>query len=244
MSQQTEGGIKTFLAGEDLEAYRRVKLSAGDTVVYADAGEAFIGVTQEKVDSGKQVSVALRSAARSYKIAAKEALAANAALYGGDDGKVQDTASGNAIGTSLEAATADGDIIECLLDDGNGALISGAATAIVADSGNGAIPIVFAKQGITDANAADVDIVAVAPFKFRIINWWIISRDTTAANIKIKNGTTDASAVKAKGTTNDAIVLGGDVIAAQKDVAAAGALKVNASAAAAFDIFVLAIKVA
>jgi predicted transport protein len=43
-------GSKAFVAGEDLEAYRRVKLSAGSgsQVEYADAGEDFIGVTAAK----------------------------------------------------------------------------------------------------------------------------------------------------------------------------------------------------
>ena len=79
--------------------------------------------------------------------------------------------------------------------------------------------------------------------KMRIIDWWIISRDTTAANIKLVNVSTDASAVKAKGTANDALVRGGDIIAAQRDIAAGTAIKVNASAVAAFDIFLACIKV-
>jgi hypothetical protein len=37
-----------------------------------------------------------------------------ATLYGAVDGKVKDTASGTAQGTALEAATADGDIVEVL----------------------------------------------------------------------------------------------------------------------------------
>ncbi len=244
MSQQNEGGKKAFLAGEDLAAYRRVKLSAADTVVYADAGEAFIGITQEEKLSAESITVALRSASRTYKVTAAEAIAANAVIYGANDGKVQDTVSGSPIGTILEETTADGDIVEALLDNGTGGTVDGSSAAVVADGGNGSLPIVFSKQGITDANTADVTVLAAAPFKFRIIDWWFISRDTTEANIKIKNGTTDASAVKAKGTTNDAIVRGGDIIAAQRDVAAGAAVKVNASAVAAFDLFILAIKVA
>jgi len=40
-------GSKAFVAGEALEAYRRVKLSTGSgtQVEYADAGDAFIGIT-------------------------------------------------------------------------------------------------------------------------------------------------------------------------------------------------------
>lgn len=244
MSQQNEGGIKAFTAGADLEAFRRVKLSSGSgtQVEYAGAGENHIGVTQEKKLSGEFISVGLKHPGRTFKATASEALSAGASIYGALNGKVKDTAEGSILGKALEEATADGDVIECLFDEQPGG-IDGASTDIEAEGANGHLPVLFKKEGITDANAASVTIVT-APYKFRIIDWWLISRDTTAGNIKLVNVSTDATAVKAKGTTNDAIVRGGDVIAAQKDVASGAALKVNASAVAAFDIFVLVIRVA
>lgn len=116
MSQQNEG-LKTFVAGEALEAFRRVKLDtgSGSSVVYADGGDSFIGVTQEKVDSGDNVVVRLKTTGKTFKMVAEEAFAEGATLYGADDGKVKDTASGTAQGTALEEATADGDIVEVLL---------------------------------------------------------------------------------------------------------------------------------
>lgn len=239
MSQENLGS-KSFVAGTDLEAYRRVKLSSGN-VVYADAGEEFIGVTARKALSGEFVAINLRSASRTYKMVANGAITAGVTIYGALGGKVSASASGVAQGTALEAATADGDIIECFQNNGVAGAIDGATTAIGDPTANGSVPVIFAKQGITDATTSPV--IVTAPYKFRIINWWIVSRDTTAANVKLVNVSTDASAVKAKGTTNDAIVLGGDIINAQKDVLVTTALKVNASAAAAFDIFVMAIKV-
>jgi hypothetical protein len=239
MSQENLGS-KSFRAGEDLEAYRRVKLS-GDNVVYADAGEEFIGVTAHKAVSGEQVTVNLRSSSRTYKMVAAGAITAGNVIYGANDGKVQASAAGVAQGLAIEAASADNDIIECFQNNGAAGAIDGSSTAIADPAVNGSVPVVFAKQAITDATTSPT--IVTAPYKFRIIDWWIISRDTTAANVKLINVSTDASAVKAKGTTNDAIVRGGDIINAQKDVASGNVLKVNASAAAAFDIFVLAIKV-
>lgn len=115
MSQQNEG-LKTFLAAEALEAFRRVKLSSGsgDDVEYADAGEAAIGVTQEKVSSGDPVVVRLLTPGKTFKMVASEALDEGATVYAADDGKVSDTSTGTACGTALEAATADGDVIEVL----------------------------------------------------------------------------------------------------------------------------------
>ncbi len=239
MSQENLGS-KSFVAGTDLEAYRRVKLSSGN-VVYADAGEEFIGVTARKALSGEFVAINLRSASRTYKMVANGAITAGVTIYGALGGKVSASASGVAQGTALEAATADGGIIECFQNNGVAGAIDGATTAIGDPTANGSVPVVFAKQGITDATTSPV--IVTAPYKFRIINWWIVSRDTTAANVKLVNVSTDASAVKAKGTTNDAIVLGGDIINAQKDVLVTTALTVNASAVAAFDIFIMAIKV-
>jgi len=246
MVQFNESGLKAFIAGENLEAFRRVKLSAGSgtTVEYADAGEDFIGFTQDKVDSGEYVTVALRSAARTYPAIASEALSAGAVLYGADDGKVADSASGTAIGTALEAATDDGDSIEITCDNGAAGEIDGATIAIEAEGGNGAIPILLRKTGITDATGSGVKISDSVPFKCKINKWWIISRDTTASNVKINNGTNDISANIAKGTADDTEVAGATIIAEYDELAAGSDLIVIASAAAAFDIWVQVEKIA
>ena len=119
MSQQIENGLKTFTAGEALEAYRRVKLSAGSgsQVEYADVNEASIGITQVKVESGEMVTVALRTTGRTFKVTANEAMAAGASFYGANDGKVQDTdpGAGTIRGVALEASTANGDVIEAII---------------------------------------------------------------------------------------------------------------------------------
>jgi len=107
-------GTRTFTAGEDLVAYRRVKLS-GASVVYSAQGEDFIGVTETAASSGEKVTVALLGG-RTHKCAASEALSAGAVIYGANSGKVSDTAVGPAVGYALEAALADGDIIEVIFD--------------------------------------------------------------------------------------------------------------------------------
>lgn len=248
MSQENMG-IKTFYATEALEAFRRVKLTSGtgDYVEYADQADSdsYVGFTAHAVALGDQVAVALKHGGRTFKAVASEAFSVGAALYAANDGKVADTASGNVIGTALEAATAAGDVIEFLPDIGESAEMDGASTAVEAEGGNGSIPVIFAKTGITNASTA-VAIVASLPFKCKIIDWWIISRDTTAANVKLQDGgtPTDLTANVAKGTNNDAIVRGGTIVAAADELAAASALKVLASTAAAFDVFVEVIRIA
>lgn len=116
MSQENVSGIKTFIATTDLVAFRRVKLTAGGAtnVEYAGAGEAYIGYTVTDVKLGNPIGVALKSTGRTFKAVAAEALAAGASLYGAANGKVQDTVAGSIQNTALEAATADGDVIEVL----------------------------------------------------------------------------------------------------------------------------------
>lgn len=114
---QTNEGDKAFKVSSALVAHRRVKLSSGygDRIEYAGAGEACIGVTTEAQPTTlSYCNVRLKTSGRTFQMTAAEAFAAGASLYGGADGKVQDTSTGTAEATALEAATADGDVVECL----------------------------------------------------------------------------------------------------------------------------------
>ena len=116
MSQENLGG-KAFVAGEDLEAFRRVKLSSGSgsRVEYADAGEAFIGITAAKVVQNDFVTVNLKTTGRTFKMVAAGAISAGGDFYGANDGKISATVSGSIIGKALEASANDLEGIESLL---------------------------------------------------------------------------------------------------------------------------------
>ena len=107
----TDGNFKTFTAGEALAKFRRVKYSSS-TVVYADAGEEWIGTTLFAAASAAQVTVKLRNGSGTHIVTAAGTFAEGAQLYGADDGKVDDAAAGQVFGIALEAATASGDEIE------------------------------------------------------------------------------------------------------------------------------------
>lgn len=132
MSQASESP-KTFTATEALIAFRRVKLTAasGTAVEYADSGEQAIGFTLEPAAINTHVAIALIGTA-TRKVTAEEAFAAAATLYGAADGKVKDTSAGSAQGIALEAATADGDIVEMAPFN---VLSTTAATVSIADAG-------------------------------------------------------------------------------------------------------------
>ena len=106
-------GIKTFTAGEDLIAHRRVKVdSAASTadpaeVIYADAGEDYIGVTEFDADDGELIAVKLCTAPGTFEIecTVDSAIGLGTVLYGAADGKVSDAVSGSAQGIAIEPGT-------------------------------------------------------------------------------------------------------------------------------------------
>ncbi len=128
----------TFTAGEALLPKRRVKIESGTTttppeVVYADAGEQCIGITgNEAIADGDPVSVTPFNLQGSYEGTAADSFSVGATLYGAADGKISDTSSGSAIGIALEAATADGDIVQWMPF---AVLSTTAATVSYADAG-------------------------------------------------------------------------------------------------------------
>lgn len=109
---------KAFIAEEALPAYRRVKLgTAAGSVVFADADEKAIGVTMAAAAITEYVAVQML--VPTVKVTASAAITLHASVYARADGKVDDAGAGSgstAIGLALEAALADGDIIECILD--------------------------------------------------------------------------------------------------------------------------------
>jgi hypothetical protein len=117
MSQYVDGNEKTFVADEAIAKHLRVKLDADGRVTIAGLAEKEIGTTVTPAfAAGDEVTVRLRTAAGTHKMTAIEGLAIGATVYTETGGKVQDTAQATSfqVGTALEAATADGDIIEVL----------------------------------------------------------------------------------------------------------------------------------
>ena len=237
---QTSKSPKNFVAAEGLAAFRRVKLSGGSgtEVEYADQTDSsgYIGVTLEAVSEGDHVAIALKGDYQSFKCVAADSFSAGATLYAADDGKVSHTASGDVIGTSLEAATASGDIGECLLDSGS-ASSPGASAIGNYDDDDGGVPFVI-KASLTAAGAEDESIIASFPRKAQVINAWMIARDTDAANVTLKQGGNAFTAATDKGTDDDAIVPFDSIIAEQDEIAAETAVIATFSAAGSVDVFI------
>jgi hypothetical protein len=132
---QNDTGFKSFIAGEALAACRRVKLDTTvGQVVYADASDDFIGVTQEAAAISTAVRVKLKGGPGTLVIETAGAVVLGSMLYGQDDGKVDDVASsfGTAVGRACQVAAATATYVEVqpLVDipQGWGYAKTGAAT--------------------------------------------------------------------------------------------------------------------
>jgi hypothetical protein len=120
MSGFQEGRDRTFIAGADLSSsqYRFVKLdSVQNKVVAATAGtDKIIGVLQNAPVSGGEARVTLLNATGTIPVIASTIIALGAYVTATTGGKaVTTTTAGNVVaGQALEAAGADGDMIEIL----------------------------------------------------------------------------------------------------------------------------------
>lgn len=115
-----ESGIQTFMAGEALAARRLVKIDASTTedppeVIYADAGEDAIGITEYAVDSGDCVAVKLLNSTGTFEVEVDGTVTRGEQLYAANDGKASDTSSGSALGVALETGVS-GALIEMAFD--------------------------------------------------------------------------------------------------------------------------------
>lgn len=97
----------TLTAAEALADRRRVKLDSSGNVVYADAADLGIGVTQRPAANAESVAVLADQIHAAVKVTAAGVIAKGAKVYAAADGKVSATAAGVFLGYALEAATAD-----------------------------------------------------------------------------------------------------------------------------------------
>ncbi len=148
---ETKSAI-TLTATAAIAAKRLVKLASGAAVVSTATGTDLpIGVNDYAVAAAGTASVKLLNAGQSFEITASGAISVDDLVYGAAAGKITATTGGPAIGIALEAATADGDIIEILPLPGLN--IPAAVTALTT-----ATPVIVPGSVNTiNSNAAAVD---------------------------------------------------------------------------------------
>lgn len=151
--------------------------------------------------------------------------------------------TGTYLGVAIAAAAGGDETVRCKLD----ALANALGVGNLSNVGDGSLGLpVLVRKLATVAAAGDVTVLASAPRKLRVVDAWLIARDTNAANVKLHSGTAgvdDITAAVAKGTTNAAVVRWTSIVDAKADIAAGGTLKVNFSAAGSIEVYVLVLPV-
>ena len=144
-SSRVDVAFKSFIAGEALEPFRRVKLGAdGETVVYADAGDKGIGttidqrITSAEATAGHRVTVKLDNGGGTVLMTVNGDIADKSVLYAAADGEV------SATGTVPVAI---------LLDPGDKAA-DGAALECIPIGGVGGVDEVYETHVVTSGEAA------------------------------------------------------------------------------------------
>jgi hypothetical protein len=115
----------------------------------------------------------------------------------------------------------------------------------LAETGNLAVGVpVIIRATCTAGGAEDENVLVSADRKLLILESWMISRDTNAANVTLKNATNAFTSATAKGTTDDAKVEFDGPIAEYDEVAAGAAIIATFSAAGSVDVCILAVPIA
>lgn len=109
---EIHGNKKTFNAGGAIGAHELVKMSTGDVVQNTDEG-VVVGAAEYAVAQNAPVAIRLFNAGGTIHCIADAAITQGAAVYAAASGKVS-PAGTLIIGYAMEAATADGDVIEVL----------------------------------------------------------------------------------------------------------------------------------
>lgn len=116
MAVQSEHS-KTLVAAEAIAAYARVHVNSSGQFALSGAGVNHTGVAVNAAASGASCGAVLRTPGSTFKMIASGAVSAGAAVYSDASGKITATKKGGKLGVAINAATADGDIIE-VTDEG------------------------------------------------------------------------------------------------------------------------------
>jgi hypothetical protein len=143
----------TFTADVQIAQKLRVKIKTGSVteppeVDIAGVGERGVGVNQYLVAANEDCAVVPFNKDGSIEMVAAGAFSIGADIYPAAGGKVDDVPSGDKIGTALEAATADGDIVEILPSFQTMTVTNTAGVTSIATTGATSEYVIAGKSGI------------------------------------------------------------------------------------------------
>ena len=105
-------GYRSFVANATIPYGARVELSSGKLILGSATAANHLGIAQNDAVADQVVTVALTNAPGTQEMIAGAAITAGVLVYAAANGKILSTSNGNPLGRALQAASADGDIIE------------------------------------------------------------------------------------------------------------------------------------
>lgn len=189
MTKFNEGPI-TFEADEALAIDRLVKIDADGKITYADATDFPDGSVHDTIlAAGDLAAVRPYLASGTRRLTANAAITLGATIYAADDGKVAPSGT-IPVGKAVQAASANGDRIECLLLPLS---LWMPAAAIQSLSGSGAVNVTAYLTKVTTAGSAAALTLAngTRPGQLKKIQFIVDSgHDGTLTPTSLSGGTT------------------------------------------------------
>ena len=181
MSQFTEASVQQFSANATLGQYLRVYLGSNGKVALAGVNDFGVGTTENAATAANErIGVRVNSALGSRKVVASGAITIGDPVFCGASGKVSSSGA-TRYGIALEAASADGDVIEVL--------VSG---------DTGGVHHVRSRFTIAEVNAGATILAAVPGRAYRVCDMALISVGGAAGAVTTVDilGTQSTSSVK------------------------------------------------
>lgn len=187
MSQYFESAVRPDTASAAIASYLRVKTPGA--VAVAGALDQSFGTMDRDCLAAGPCSVRLRTAPGSRKMVAATAITAGNIVYGAASGKVSSVANANPSGVALEAAAADGDVIEVL------PLNESVDHPVIAYSANGALAVSPHTATLTKAGVNAMTLAAPTVAQEGVI-------------IRVVSQTANAHTITATGLIDDGVTGG------------------------------------
>jgi hypothetical protein len=186
MSQFFESPTRPDTAAGAIAQHLRVKTTGA--LVVATATDVELGTMDTPATAAGPATVRLRTAEGTRKMVANGAITKNDPVYAAAGGKVAATGS-VFVGTAMEAAAADNDVIEVL---------PGPNTDVAASTFAGSAKVSRTRVTLAQINAGHTVLPAIAGYKYRMQDMALIAVGGTTAGITgiLIRGTQGAAVVK------------------------------------------------
>lgn len=194
MSTQLRSTSFSATTAEAITRFQAVYLnSSGQWAVATTSTPPAIAIAIDTVASGGTLAAELFASGGSLKMIAAEAITAGSRVYQAAAGKVADTVAGAYIGDALDAASADGDVIEVLLPQPG--QIGGHFRAFTADASLGVSMSGFTITNLGAAGTITLSLPTGVP-----AGTWYRFVVQAAQQLRIDSGASDA--IMIGGTTS------------------------------------------